>query len=302
MQPITFAPRPRLTCSYYDLRDAWGKIHPIYGMDKARGGYGVANLVGPPNILFIGSSHIDHMRYLQPIHADFPSLPKWFISSSVFAGVGGLKWWLVDTELYGSFRDPRKAQKYGNQWEQFESNHTTPDAAVFINGSNDTDDFHSHDFKLRHDLSKEDYVMQSAIDMELWLAQLCPVIEKTITNISHDLSRTKLYYIPIIPRSYWNKPARDFGNKLDYYIKKTLSREHNITVNALELPSLFKNKCTTYKYIYQDVIPGFLQSDNLHLNQWGYEALIRDLTVPIMDFVGAKRTNGTAGSDLIFST
>ena len=116
MQPITFAPRPKLTSSYFDLRDAWGKIHPTYGMDRARCGYGVANLVGPPNILFIGSSHIDHMRYLkQPIMA-FPELPKWFISTSMFAGVGGLKRWLADTELYGEFRDPRKAQKYGNQW------------------------------------------------------------------------------------------------------------------------------------------------------------------------------------------
>ena len=65
MQPITFAPRPRLTCPYFDLRDAWGKIHLTYGMDKARCGYGVANMVGPPYILFIGSSHIDHMRHLK---------------------------------------------------------------------------------------------------------------------------------------------------------------------------------------------------------------------------------------------
>ena len=119
MQPITFAPRPRLTCSYHDLRDAWGKIHPSWGMDRARCGYGVANLVGPPNVLYIGSSHIDHMRYLQKPEAEFPEIPKWFISTSMFAGIGGLKWLLVDNKLYGDFRDPRKAQKYGNQWELF---------------------------------------------------------------------------------------------------------------------------------------------------------------------------------------
>ena len=184
----------------------------------------------------------------------------------MFAGVGGLKWWLCDTELHGKFRDPRKYQKYGNQWELFESNHVIPDAAIIVNGSNDTDDFHSHDYLLSQELSTADYKLQSSVDMDLWLSQLFPIVERAITNISNDLQFTKLYYVPIILRSYRNKPARIFGNRLDHYVTKTLMREQNIQVNTVELPSLFKTKCTTYAYIFNDVLPGFLQADNLHLN------------------------------------
>ncbi len=65
------------------------------------------------------------------------------LETSKFVGVGGTKWWLLDTELHGKFSSKWKYKKYGNQWSKFFKPEMVPDAAVLIVGSNDCDDYNN---------------------------------------------------------------------------------------------------------------------------------------------------------------
>ena len=100
MHLIPSAPRPKLVCNDQDIRDAWRQLHPVYSLDKSRCGFGVMNKMGARKVLYIGSSHVHHMRFLH-FDDNFYHIPRSFLESSAFAGVGGLKWWCANQELNG---------------------------------------------------------------------------------------------------------------------------------------------------------------------------------------------------------
>ena len=66
-----------------------------------------------------------------------------------------------------------------------------------------------------------------------------------------------------------------------------MSTDSGINVNMVDTSTLYNVHCDSiFDYITYDVIPGYLQEDNCHLNYWGYEAVIKDLVTPIMAHVG----------------
>ena len=62
-------------------------------------------------------------------------------------------------------------------------------------------------------------------------------------------------------------------------------RDHGIKVKTIKTPSLLEIRYSSY-YPYgqqKEVLRSFLEADNTHLNYWGYEALVNEVGVPLMD-------------------
>ena len=58
-----------------------------------------------------------------------------FLKDSSFVGVGGTKWWLLNTELHGIFKSAKKRKDYGNQWAKHFNKYNDPtyfDAAIIM--------------------------------------------------------------------------------------------------------------------------------------------------------------------------
>ena len=78
--------------------------------------------------------------------------------------------------------------------------------------------------------------------------------------------------------------------KLDQYVLTSLSTETNTHIKCLQTKSLLTdvNRLDLYHDVRQDVIASFLQDDSTHLNFWGYEALINDLTPSLSSMWGSR--------------
>ena len=148
---IVRAPRPHFVCTEKDQRDAWENIHPTFSFSRARCGFELAKQFHKPKILFIGDSNMHHLSCIQFDTKLFHESRE-FICELKFVACGGVKWWSAEEELNGVFQSQAKADKYGNQWQQLFDSDVTPDATVLCIGSNDADDFHSHDYWLKMSL------------------------------------------------------------------------------------------------------------------------------------------------------
>ena len=96
---------------------------------------------------------------------------------------------------------------------------------------------------------------------------------------------SKLAYIHIFSRVWWSAKAREFGQRLDFVIDHILKRDHDIKVKTINAPSLLEYRYN-YSFPYgqqREALRAFLKADNTHLNFWGYEALINEVGVPLMD-------------------
>ncbi len=118
-----------------------------------------------------------------------------------------------------------------------------------------------------------------------WLDDLTPFVVQFFKSMLDRAEESNLAYIPILPRTWWSPKAREFGRRLDFIIGHILKRDHDIKVKTLTTPSLLANRWNI-KYPYDSVkqtLRAFLEVDNTHLNYWGYEALVNELSVPLMD-------------------
>ena len=244
-------------------------------------------------MLFIGSSHVHHLResmYFDEWKSHIAPAAVDFLSASEYVGVGGLKWWTLENEIHGIFTNPAKFHKYGDQWSQYRQTGHCPEAAILINGSNDVDDYNNCTLSAPpNGIYDIDFNDCATAIMEKWLSQLKPVIVSAITHVRDILPmNTKLFYLPILPRIWWHKKARDMANKLDHFVTVTLRREHNIHINMTSIATLVRYPAISeYDNIYKDVLPAFMETDNTHVNLWGYEAILRDIAPSIMAFKGS---------------
>ena len=78
------------------------------------------------------------------------------------------------------------------------------------------------------------------------------------------------------------------AKKLDYYVTSVITKTSDIEVKLLPNASMYKHPEKTLRNIYQNVMPALIMMDNVHLNNWGVEAVIRDVTPTIMDMVVNK--------------
>ncbi len=122
-----------------------------------------------------------------------------------------------------------------------------------------------------------------------WLDELTPFVVKFFKSMLDRTENSKLAYMPILPRAWWSPKAREFGRRLDYIVGHVLKRDHDIRVKAISTQSLTETRWNI-KFPYdstKQTLRSFLETDNTHLNFWGYEALVNEVSVPLMDSVAA---------------
>ncbi len=285
--------RPIHWCTRFDIEDAWGKLNPVYGLDHAHPGYALAEQLGVPHMVFIGSSHVHHLADLIRFPVYHPETyntvlhykAHHFVREAQFIGVGGLKWWTMDDELHGVFTSNRKREKYGNQWLQFVNSGMIPDVAIIINGCNDIDDFNNRIMDTCYWTGSKQFARNADECLDEWFACLKPVIVNALDRIQKLLPNTRLCYLPVTPRKWWHKKSRELANKIDHFISYRLRQEHNIKVMLIGNGSFFKDSHhNALQNVFNDVNPALLERDFTHYNIWGYEALIRDLVHPVMGY------------------
>ena len=134
--------RPIHVCEPEDLWDAWSTIHPENKTDRLKPVLGQIRKFKAPNLVFIGDSNVYRLGLSvkkETLNSDLMT----FLSSSKFVGVGGTKWWLIETELHGIFDKAWKLKKHGDQWSKYFDSDAVSDAGVIILGSNDCDDYNN---------------------------------------------------------------------------------------------------------------------------------------------------------------
>ena len=182
------------------MKDAWEILNPPYDLDHARPAFSLMQYYGPPKVVFIGDSHVAHMRGLH-LNSDFYRPTRNFLSSSQYIGVGGTKWWLASDELFGIFADDKKQRKYGKQWVKHVLSGAVVNSAVCCLGSNDADDYMNYIMKPKLPLESEAFYDYAIDAMNEWLSLLLPIVTATTIKFMNLLPYAKFHYYPIVPRS-----------------------------------------------------------------------------------------------------
>ena len=294
--------RPQMYVGETDLELAWIHLNP--SPHKLRGAYSLLSQYRPPRITFVGSSHVYHLSDIynkKPAHySDFdkltsnnlmkcgglPANHRKFLSLTRFVSCGGLKWATALDELNGRFNSLEKWRKYGNQWQKYDATNTPAEYYVIILGSNDADDYFHRTLVHLSDEHEHTYLTHVEQDAQEWKRNLKPVIKTVLKELTDHAPQAKLAYLRIIQRDYWNAATRDFTDKLDYYISAELYKEGGPKIRCLESRSIYNyvKKYEVPAHQNDDVITAFLQSDGLHLNNWGYEAVLNDIAPNIMSY------------------
>ncbi len=153
-------------------------------------------------------------------------------------------------------------------------------------GSNDADDFFHRTQEHNDILNEGTYLNKVEEDSQVWRKLLKSDIKAVFKELTDRAPSARIGYVPIIQRDYWNKPTGDFADSLDFYIYAQLCHEDGPKVKCLETRSLYNyiKKSDVPAHMNDDVITAFLQDDGLHLNNWGYEALLNDMAPPVMTY------------------
>ena len=95
--------------------------------------------------------------------------------------------------------------------------------------------------------------------------------------------------MPILPRKCWLEESRRFAIRLDEYICLTLKDEIEDRIKCLPTKSLLHVYATNPELdaCREDVLTSYLTDDCVHLNYWGYEAMINNFCNTIADMWGS---------------
>ena len=153
------------------------------------------------------------------------------------------------------------------------------------NGCKDADDY----FNLTKTIDTSNhhtYQMRCHLAAIEWLANLKPEIRQLFSEITARRQYARIGYIPIIKRDYWNHETRNFANDIDFYVMSGMKREGGPRVKVLETRSLYKYPAKSDVPIGapDDVLPSFLQEEGTHINYWGYNCILNDITPHILNY------------------
>lgn len=141
---------------------------------------------GHPNVLFIGSSHVERMQYFVE-DCNTPDKYRDLLATSHFMGVGGMKWtnihkWLNGVDL------PEHKQHLGDLFGIYHCSHFHPHFVCLIVGSNDTDDVNTfcNEYKRLYS-DEEDLTKKLNAYMNRWLSELAEFVESFFDELIENI-------------------------------------------------------------------------------------------------------------------
>ena len=266
----------------------WNRLNPQGSHDCYYKSFGNLYHWSFPTVALLGSSHITHLERMKN-DKELPQRTRDFLANCHFLGVGGLCWWKTVNELNGIFTTESKRKKYGNVWADFDKSNKSPSFYVIVLGSNDTSDLDCRLRFLKANLNAKDYAKEADLEVAEWFESLKPFIKYLISEIRYRSKTAKILYMPILPRKRWLEESRRFAFRLDEYICLTLKDEIDDRIKCLPTKSLLCVYASNPDLddSREDVVASYLDDDCVHLNHWGYEAMINDFCITIADMWGS---------------
>ena len=236
---------------------------------------------GIPNVLFIGTSHVERLKTFAK-NSNTPPKYNRLLSNSYYMGVGGSKWWNLAKYLNGEDL-PENKEYLSDQWLEYHSTKFHPHFVTIVCGGNDADDMNSALLDLwESDISLAEKRVQSGILMKTWYDALTPCINEFFEELMQHIPGCVIRYTPILQRPYWQQRARHFARWLDHYVLAKIGKTFGIKESPVrklyKLPTLVRPKAC----FVDDMMPGFLNSDDVHLSTWGNRLFVMCAMMPIL--------------------
>ena len=105
-----------------------------------------------------------------------------------------------------------------------------------------------------------------------WYLDLREHMVEIVELITNAFLGVPIYYLNIMPRPWWGKHSRIMASYLDYYMDATFKG----IVGRLDFPDayvyqkLFMRRSREFR---DNILPGFMTYDRVHLNNQGYHIL-----------------------------
>ncbi len=229
---------------------------------------------GGPKTLFIGASHINHLKsYISKCEKD--GKIRLAFSNSVFAGVGGTTFAKIQDDLKGI--DLNENQAYlGDQWSELLKSDFKPAYIVLICGSNDTDKLHN---KINCQSRTWPHSMATRYAENVMNSSYCDITSQidSLMALLHDtFPEARFLYSKILPRCWWNTHARKFARWIDNYIVSRL--HHKYRVKEIWARDVFTSPFKLEECVHF----GMLRTDMVHLNEHGNKAMVSAIMKPLL--------------------
>ncbi len=150
-------------------------------------------------------------------------------------------------------------------------------------GGNDANDMNSALLELwDSNKSASEKRIESGTLMKLWYDALTPSIDEFSDELQQHIPGCVIRYTPILQRPHWLQRSRHFPRWLDHYIVVKIGKVYGIKQSPVRklyvLPKLGKPSAT---YV-DDILPGMLNNDDVHLSVWGNRVFTMCAVMPLM--------------------
>ncbi len=207
-------------------------------------GHRVCQREDPPT-LYVGASHINHLK----------------------THVGGTTWSLLEGHLKGDGLNDNQTY-LGDQWSQLLDSGFKPKFIVILCGSNDTDKFQNSMEQNAKKWPKSIYWKYVDKKTKAAYKRITKKIDEVLLFLHTAFPEARLLYSKILPRCWWCNHTRTLARWLDHYIVSKLHRTYK--VKEIWAKDVFKSH-----YQFMGCVEfGMLETDMIHLNQYGNRALI----------------------------
>ncbi len=268
-----------------DAKFADERLQPPKESNRFARSFDIMADIGPPKVTYVGSSHVHHLMEMK-FSESLPEHTRTFLSKSAFVGCGGLKFWSCKDELNGVFTSQYKLEKYGDLWHKYSVLDFKPDWVVTILGSNDCDDYWGYLMRFLAEEGKEKYQLHLENDIHIWIEALIPHIVNYFKTLQEKCKNACLAYVQILPRDWWCDSTQELTRKIEGFIGYNLRVDYGIRVKIIHPHSLlyFGVESTESHNFENATVRGFLDpADEVHLNPKGYQALVNEIAIPLMD-------------------
>ena len=226
--------------------------------------------IGKPQMLIIGASHVKHLEsFVNSKNTPFKySLP---FRKTFFLGVGGTKWETCLHHFQGK-KLTTNNKHLGDQWRKFYDTKISPDYTIILLGSNSIDEFDRDIIQLKKrkkEMTTREFWKEGRSMLDAKLETLKQRINEALYVFKCNATRSEMMYLQILPRNWWHPLSLKLACKVDKYIIFGLKRRYRVKDFRPKL--LFPDK----KFNPQgDIMPGMLNTDEIHLNGYRNRALI----------------------------
>ena len=196
--------------------------------------YDMLNNFGGPPIVFLGASHVNHLKS----HLRYAmNEDKYYVAfnNAQYIGISGSTWMEYKQHIFGE-ELPLSQKDLGDQWTPFRQKMSKIGYIAISLGSNDVDQFQSWIFK-QHGKSvgipwdkpmTKLFWRVAQAELRIRYNKIIAKIDELLDFLKDEMPQAKFLYFNILPRCWWGTQARTLARWINYYIHCTIRRRHKV--------------------------------------------------------------------------